>query len=277
MFREFLDKGLEKGWPESLCKEQSQITVFKSPLSRSRTGNFLGLFSGKKKAHRHKLFCPVGLGFHRVCPRNKPGETLGQIRWKPGTNPGFLLILHSGSPISPGLSLGQTQFVPGTIPGTKGGTESLCEKCLCAFCARYFWAFFVRKRRGVQNSMGNKVPWKTGMLIYLRVTSRPLIFLQKEAVLSPCNFATGHLTACILDFCLPWTSRPMKRRTLSQRPILSDYHWGQNDYLPNLSSWRVILGNSMCFKCTKRELLGELILNDLTKITLPKSCCELIR
>ena len=28
----------------------------------------------------------------------------------------------------------------------------------------------------------NKVPWKTGMAIYLPVTSRPLISLQKEAV-----------------------------------------------------------------------------------------------
>ena len=36
--------------------------------------------------------------------------------------------------------------------------------------------------------------------------------------LSHCNFATTHLTACILDFYLPSTSRPMKRRTLSQRP-----------------------------------------------------------
>ena len=45
-----------------------------------------------------------------------------------------------------------------------------------------------RKRRGVQKSMGNKVPWKTGMLIYLAVSSRPLIFLQTEALLSPCNF-----------------------------------------------------------------------------------------
>ena len=70
-------------------------------------------YSGKKKAHKHKLSCPV----------------------KTRTNPGILLILHSGSPISPGLSLGQTRFVPGTIPGMKGGTESLCEKSLCAFFA----------------------------------------------------------------------------------------------------------------------------------------------
>ena len=38
-----------------------------------------------------------------------------------------------------------------------------------------------RKRGGVQKSMGNKVPWKTGMLMYLPVTLRPLIALQKEA------------------------------------------------------------------------------------------------
>ena len=101
--------------------------------------------SGKKKAHKHKLFCPVGPSFHRICPRDKPSLSLGQIRWKTGTNPGIPLILHSGSPISPGLSLGQTRFVPGTIPGTKGGTESLCEKNLCAFFARYWIG---RTRRG---------------------------------------------------------------------------------------------------------------------------------
>ena len=56
--------------------------------------------------------------------------------------------------------------------------------------------------------MSNKVPWKTRMLICLPVTSRPLVFQQKEAVLSPCNFATILLTAFILDFYLPWTSRP---------------------------------------------------------------------
>ena len=61
----------------------------------------------------------------------------------------------------------------------------------------------IRKRGGVQKSMGNKVPWKTGVVICHLVTSRPLIFLQKEVVLSPCNFATTHLTACILNFYLP--------------------------------------------------------------------------
>ena len=76
----------------------------------------------------------------------------------------------------------------------------------------------VRKRERVQKCMGHKVPWKIVMLIYLPATSRPLIFLQKEAVLSPSSFATTHLTAFILNFYLPLTSRPMKWRTLSQRP-----------------------------------------------------------
>ena len=38
----------------------------------------------------------------------------------------------------------------------------------------------VRKRGGVQKSMGNKAPSKTGMLIYLPVTQRPLISLCRK-------------------------------------------------------------------------------------------------
>ena len=57
---------------------------------------------------------------------------------------------------------------------------------------------FIRKRGGVQKSMG-KVPWGTGMLIYLPVTSRPPISPQKEATLPPRN----HLAACSLKFYLP--------------------------------------------------------------------------
>ena len=85
--------------------------------------------------------------------------------------------------------------------------------------SRGFENLSVRKRGGVQKSMGNnKVTWKTRMLTYLPVTSRPLILPQKEAFLSPCNFATTHLTACILNVYLPLTSQPAKWRTLSQRP-----------------------------------------------------------
>ena len=35
--------------------------------------------SGKKKAHKHKLYCPVGPSFHRMCPRDKPSLSLGQM------------------------------------------------------------------------------------------------------------------------------------------------------------------------------------------------------
>ena len=66
-----------------------------------------------------------------------------------------------------------------------------------------FW-----KHGGVQKSMDTKLPWKIGMLIYLPVTTGPLIVLQNEVVfiflqlrdhpfrslhsefLSPSNFAT---------------------------------------------------------------------------------------
>ena len=73
--------------------------------------------SGKKKAHKHKLFCPVGLGttpglsrgFHRVCPWDKSGENLGETRV-------FSLFytvearFHRVCPWDkPGLSLGQTR------------------------------------------------------------------------------------------------------------------------------------------------------------------------
>ena len=73
-------------------------------------------YTGKKKAHTHKLFCPVGLGttpglsrgFHRVCPCDKSGENLGQTRV-------FSLFytvearFHRVCPRDkPGLSLGQS-------------------------------------------------------------------------------------------------------------------------------------------------------------------------
>ena len=78
--------------------------------------------------------------------------------------------------------------------------------CSGPFC----YKFGLRKREGVQKSMGNKVPWKIGMLLHLPVTSQPRIFPQKEAFylpvtswhpfdslhsqfLSPFNFATHEM------------------------------------------------------------------------------------
>ena len=74
--------------------------------------------SSKKKVHKHKLFGLVALDTTpgmslgqpaRFCPWDKP--TLS--RDKAGTKPGFLLILHTGSPVcprdKPSLSLGQSR------------------------------------------------------------------------------------------------------------------------------------------------------------------------
>ena len=65
--------------------------------------------SGKKKAHKHKLFGPVALG---TTPGLSPGANWGlSLGFVPGKNPGLLLILHTGSPVclrdEPSLSLGQ--------------------------------------------------------------------------------------------------------------------------------------------------------------------------
>ena len=67
--------------------------------------------SGKKKAHKHKLFGPVA-------PGTTTGLSLGQNRVVPGTNPGCPWDKPGFSPYftqsKPSLSQGQTQFVPGT-------------------------------------------------------------------------------------------------------------------------------------------------------------------
>ena len=95
---------------------------------------FWGL-TGKRKAHKLKLFGPVGLG-------TAPGLSHGQARFVPGTNPALSL----GQ--APGFSLFSTveaRLVPGTnpvCPWDKPGVEgrqkkSLCVKRLRAFFARY--------------------------------------------------------------------------------------------------------------------------------------------
>ena len=57
--------------------------------------------------------------------------------------------------------------------------------------------------------MGHEVSWNIG--ICHPVTSRPLIFPQQDAVLSPCNFAATHLIACILQcFLLSFATHEME-------------------------------------------------------------------
>ena len=77
-----------------------------------------------------------------------------------------------------------------SLVGFAGATPEFCS--FFTVCT-VFLSFLprknkLRKHRGVQKSMGNKVPWKTGMLTYLPVTSRALISLH-------CNLR-GHLQRC---------------------------------------------------------------------------------
>ena len=95
----------------------------------------VGPFSGKKKAHKHKLFGPVA-------PGTTTGLSQGQTQFVPGTNLGC----PWDKPVVFSLFYTvEAQFVPGTNPAcpwdkpvTKGNRKSLCIKCLCAFFARYF-------------------------------------------------------------------------------------------------------------------------------------------
>ena len=58
---------------------------------------------GKKKAQKHKLLGPVGLGM-------TPALTQGQTSFVPGTNPVCFLILHSGSPANRGRRAAETIY-----------------------------------------------------------------------------------------------------------------------------------------------------------------------
>ena len=104
------------------------VTVQNPSKIAKSSGNCVRRNSGKKKAHKHKLFGPVALGTPRECPRDKPGLSPGQSGFVPGTNPGFLLIYTAEAQLVPGTN----PVCPWDIPGTKGGRKSLCVKSLCA-------------------------------------------------------------------------------------------------------------------------------------------------
>ena len=146
-------------WDKFLRPIRSRALLFTPELLRKTRGG-----SGKKKAHKHKFFCPVGLGttpgvcrgFRRVCPWDKFCEYLGQTRV-------FSLFCTVEArqtrlrpPGKPGLSLGQTRVCP-------GGTESLCEKSLCSFFA-LAKGWNCRFQKSPRTEGGDKVPavWTQG-------------------------------------------------------------------------------------------------------------------
>ena len=187
------------------------------------TGDLVILHQARKWHININFFVRLVLGRPRVCPGISPGLSLGQIRWKPGTNPGFLLILHSGSPISPGLSLGQTRFVPGTIPGTKGGTESLCEKSLCALFARYFrqsiWTIVVDKQRWAEC-----LPASTDTKIWFPWTDFPddvMVFYTTQLILL--SVVRSPSAPNVLQYKIPLGPKLLHYITLLFRINFPDY------------------------------------------------------
>ena len=58
-------------------------------------------FEARKRHINRNFLVRLPLGRPRECPGDKPGSSLGQTHFVPGKNPGFLLILHRGSPVCP--------------------------------------------------------------------------------------------------------------------------------------------------------------------------------
>ena len=95
--------------------------------------------------------------------------------------------------------------------------------------------------------MGNKVPWKTGMLIYLLVTSRPLISCRKNqfyhlvSVLRPPNLSAMHSVIFIsqLNFATHETEDPFATPHLGL-PELFLFKWygsyNSTEYVRDLAS-----------------------------------------
>ena len=125
--------------------------------------------SGKKKAHKHKLFCPADLGttpgqtrafslFYtvearqtRVCPWDKPSLSLGQSRERRAAQKVHVkkvdvpLLLARGWGIGGICRIGAPQVCPQSRRGAKGGTpqkiprgtfleaEGVYKKASCPF------------------------------------------------------------------------------------------------------------------------------------------------
>ena len=87
---------------------------------------FGSLLSGKKKAHKHKLFCPVGLG-------TTPGLSGDFTGFVPGTSPVKTWDKPGFSAYSTQRKPDFTGFVPGTnpvCPWDNAGDEGRHRKCM---------------------------------------------------------------------------------------------------------------------------------------------------
>ena len=102
-------------WPQQYIwhserHSQERRTFCKNPLLKTPSSWFL--IQARKRHININCLVRLLLGRPRECPGDKLSLSLGQSGFVPGTNPGFLLILHKGSPVcprdKPSLSLGQS-------------------------------------------------------------------------------------------------------------------------------------------------------------------------
>ena len=89
------------------------------------TRNGIEEYSGKKQAHKHKLFDPVALG-------TSPGLFQGQTQFVPGTTE----ICSYFAQQKPSLSQGHIHFVPGTNRALRAAEKLHLLRVECAFFAR---------------------------------------------------------------------------------------------------------------------------------------------
>ena len=151
----FLSRYFCKSMPSSWQK------VAYSHLHRDTFAEVLGsgVASGKKMAHKHNFVVRLPLGRPRDCPWDKPGLSLGQTQFVPGTTQVFSLFYQV-----------EAQFVPGTNPigprnrpslslgqsrGRRAGRTSLCVKRLSREKlyttpppSPHFWPKGIFQRRG---------------------------------------------------------------------------------------------------------------------------------
>ena len=94
---------------EKKTNKHKQLRGIVPEMGGGRIVYVFPLFSGKKKAHKHKLFCLVGPSF-------SPDLSQGQIQFVPGTNPVKNWDKPRNYPYSTQWKPDFTGLVPGTNP-----------------------------------------------------------------------------------------------------------------------------------------------------------------
>ena len=92
-----------KSFPRILICFLHFVRLFSAKLALKASKRHLS--SGKKKAHKHKLFSPIVLGTGPGMFRDNPGLSLGQTHFVPGITQFFSFLYAM-----------EAQFVPGTNP-----------------------------------------------------------------------------------------------------------------------------------------------------------------